>query len=336
MKRVLLTGASGAVGREVLMQLSQIPEEIEITVFDRKTKDTEAFYRKLNKKFNLIYGDISVKNDVCGVSKNKDVVIHLAAIIPPLADKKPELAEAVNIEGTRNLIECLENLSPDAFFIYSSSISVYGDRNSDPWIKTSDKLLPSDRDEYARTKIEAEKVITGSKLSWTIFRLTAIMGTDNHKPSPLMFHMPLDTCLEIATPGDTGRAFVNALQCLEELNGTIYNLGGGEKCRISYRDFLAGSFMAMGMGSLDFKNNVFAGRNFHCGYYADGDVLNDLLDFRRDTLDDYFKALEESISPARRIAVKMLSKIIKRNLAKKSEPLAALKTRNQTDIQHYF
>jgi len=336
MKRVLLTGASGAVGREVLMQLSQIPEEIEITVFDRKTKDTEAFYRKLNKKFNLIYGDISVKNDVCGVSKNKDVVIHLAAIIPPLADKKPELAEAVNIEGTRNLIECLENLSPDAFFIYSSSISVYGDRNSDPWIKTSDKLLPSDRDEYARTKIEAEKVITGSKLSWTIFRLTAIMGTDNHKPSPLMFHMPLDTCLEIATPGDTGRAFVNALQCLEELNGTIYNLGGGEKCRISYRDFLAGSFMAMGMGSLDFKNNVFAGRNFHCGYYADGDVLNDLLDFRRDTLNDYFKALKDSISPARRFAMKILSKIIKRNLEKQSEPLVALKTHNQTDIQHYF
>ena len=336
MIRTLLTGASGAVGREVLLQLLDLKDEVEITVFDKKTKATEAFYRKVNKKFNLIYGDISVKDDVCLACKSKDVVIHLAAIIPPLADKKPELAEAVNIEGTRNLIECLENLSPDAFFIYSSSISVYGDRNSDPWIKTGDKLLPSDRDEYARTKIEAEKIITGSKLKWTIFRLTAIMGTDNHKPSPLMFHMPLDTCLEIATPGDTGRAFVNALNHQENLKGMIYNLGGGEKCRISYRDFLAGSFRAMGLGSPDFKKNTFAGRNFHCGYYADGDVLNDLLDFRRDTLDDYFKALKESISPARRIAVKMLRKIIKRNLEKQSEPLAAVKTHNRTDIQHYF
>jgi len=336
MKRVLLTGASGAVGREVLLQLSQIPEEIEITVFDRRTKDTEAFYRKVNKKFNLIYGDISVKDDVCDACKNKDVVIHLAAIIPPLADKKPELAEAVNIEGTRNLIDCLEDHSPDAFFIYSSSISVYGDRNRDPWIKTGDKLLPSDRDEYARTKIEAEKIITGSKLSWTIFRLTAIMGTGNHKPSALMFHMPLDTCLEIATPGDTGRAFVQALRHMEELKGKIFNLGGGEKCRISYRDFLSGSFSAMGLGSLDFRSNTFAGRNFHCGYYADGEALNDILDFRRDTLDDYFKALKESISPARRIAVIMLRKIIKRNLEKQSEPLAAVRTKNQTDIRHYF
>jgi nucleoside-diphosphate-sugar epimerase len=336
MKSILLTGASGAVGREVLSQLCELQDEFEVTVFDIKTKKTRSFYKKIDPRVTIIYGDISIKDDICRACKGKDVIIHLAAIIPPLADKHPDLAESVNVNGTRNLIECIEEYSPGGFLIYSSSISVYGDRNSDPWIKTGDKLTPSDRDEYARTKIEAERLIINSKIRWTIFRLTAIMGTDNHKVSPLMFHMPLDSYLEIATPADTGRAFINALRHLIELKGNIYNLGGGEKCRISYKDFLSRSFKAMGLGSLDFQKNTFAGRNFHCGNYADGDLLEELLNFRRDTIEDYFIALKKSVSPFRRIAAIFFRKIIKLSLEKQSEPLAAIKTNNKTDIQHYF
>ncbi|MCU0461469.1 MAG: NAD(P)-dependent oxidoreductase [Bacteroidales bacterium] len=336
MNRILLTGASGAVGREVLLQLCESQDEFDITVFDLKTKGSESFYKKIKSKFNLIYGNISVKDEICAVCRNKDVIIHLAAIIPPLADKNPKLAEAVNIEGTRNLVECAEELSPDAFFIYSSSISVYGNRNKDPLIRTGDNLVPSERDEYAKTKIEAEKIITGSGLRWTIFRLTAIMGTDNHKVSPLMFHMPLDTNMEIATPEDTGRAFINALRHTGKLRGNIYNLGGGEKCRISYRDFLSRSFKAMGLGSPDFHSNAFASKNFHCGYYADGDILEELLHFRKDTIDDYFIVLRKSISPAGKLFTSIFRKIIKKHLERQSEPLAAIRKNNTIDIQHYF
>lgn len=336
MMKILLTGASGTVGKEVLRQLSDYPEEIEITVFDKAFSGSGDFYKKAGRYFKIIYGDISQEKDICEACHDKDVIIHLAAIIPPLADKQPHLAEAVNIKGTRNLVRCLEEHSPDAFIIYSSSISVYGDRIADPWIKTTDRLIPSDRDEYARTKIEAEKVIVNSKLKWTIFRLTAIMGTNNHKPSPLMFHMPLNTPMEIATPEDTGRAFVNALKHLDTLKHNTYNLSGGEKCRIIYSDFLSRSFEIFGLGSPDFKENAFAGKNFHCGYYEDGDVLNDILDFRRDSIDDYFAGLKKSIAPGKKIATSVLRKIIKYNLERQSEPLIAVKTGNQADIRHYF
>jgi nucleoside-diphosphate-sugar epimerase len=336
MTKVLLTGASGTVGKEVLLQLSEFPDEIEITVFDRKFRGSRNFYKKLPGNFNLVFGDISEKTNLREVCADKDVIIHLAAIIPPLADKFPRLAEDVNITGTRNLIECTEEFSPKAFFIYSSSISVYGDRLVNPWIKTKDKLIASDRDEYARTKIEAEKIIINSKLNWTIFRLTAIMGTNNHKPSPLMFHMPLDTPLEIATPRDTGRAFVKALKHSDILNKNIYNLSGGEKCRISYSDFLSRSFEIFGLGPPDFQKNTFAGKNFHCGYYEDGDVLNEILDFRRDSIEDYFSTLKKSIPPFKRIVTSIFRKIIKFNLEKHSEPLIAIKTNNKADIQHYF
>jgi nucleoside-diphosphate-sugar epimerase len=336
MKKILLTGASGTVGKEVLKQLCETPDRFELTVFDKKSKNTKSFYKKFRNNINLIFGNISEKNDLHEACKNKDVVIHLAAIIPPLADKYPKLAEAVNIKGTKNLIEYTEEFSPSAFFLYSSSISVYGDRNNNPWIKISDPLIPSDRDEYARTKIEAEKIVAGSNLNWSIFRLTAIMGINNHKPSALMFHMPLDSQLEIATPEDTGRAFVNALEHTDDINKKIFNLSGGEKCRILYRDFLSRSFDIFGLGKPDFKISSFAGKNFHCGNYEDGYILNDILDFRRESIDDYFNKIEESISPARKILTSFLSKIIKHNLQKKSEPLAAIKSSNKKDIEHYF
>lgn len=90
-KSVLLTGASGTVGYEVLKQLSEQAYRYNITVFDKKTGHS---YKKLKPFFNkveIVWGDLTNINDVEKVCRNKDFVIHLAAIIPPLADKKPDL-----------------------------------------------------------------------------------------------------------------------------------------------------------------------------------------------------------------------------------------------------
>jgi len=336
MTKVLITGASGTVGREVLMQFSEFADEYDITVFDKESAAARNFYKKSGRNCKIIFGNISEKKDVCKACADKDVIIHLAAVIPPRADKFPDLAADVNITGTRNIVECIEELSPKAFLIYSSSISVYGDRLINPWIKTSDNLIASDRDEYAKTKIEAERIIINSKIKWTIFRLTAIMGTNNHKASPLMFHMPLETPMEIATPQDTGRAFVKALRHLDILNKNIYNLSGGEKCRIIYSDFMSRSFEIFGLGHVTFQKNCFARKNFHCGYYEDGDALNEILDFRHDSIEDYFTNLKMSVSPAKKIATKLFRNIIKLNLERQSEPLIAIKTDNKADIDHYF
>lgn len=336
MLRILLTGASGTVGKEVLKQLCEAREEHRITVFDRETRFAKSFLGSYKNRCRIVYGDLRERSSVSGVCSNQDIVFHLAAIIPPLADKNPDLARSVNVDGTANLVSCIEELSPDAFFLYSSSISVYGDRNSNPRIKTSDPLTPSDRDEYARTKIAAESIVTSSRLRWSIFRLTAIMGVNNHKISGLMFHMPLDSCMEIATPADTGRAFINALKHTDKLNGKIYNLAGGEKCRIIYRDFLSRSFKIAGLGELNFRENSFAERNFHCGYYEDGDILNDILDFRRETIEDYFRIMGENTPIYRKMFTALFRGLIKQNIQKKSEPLAAMKFKNTPDIEHYF
>lgn len=332
--KVLLTGASGTVGYEILKQLYQQKDIFEITVFDLDNRKTRKMFSNFKNEIKIEYGDIASNEDIANVCADKDFVIHIAAIIPPLADDKPELAYRVNTIGTMNLVRNLERLSPNVFFLYSSSISVYGDRLKNPNIYINDPILPSLGDEYAKTKIAAEEIITTSKLNWSIFRLTAIMG--GHKISKLMFHMPLATSMEICSPADTGRAFVNALSNKNKISGKLFNLGGGESCRCTYQEFLLRSFKIFGLGNLDFPDNSFAEHNFHCGFYQDGDQLEKLLKFRQDSLESYFKHEESKVSSLQRTVTKFIKGIVKNRLVKQSEPLEALRDSNQDLINRFF
>jgi len=330
---ILLTGASGTVGIEVLRQLVLL-DEVKLTVFDKKTSRATKLFAPFKDRINILYGDLCNEVDLKLIPDNIDVAIHLAAIIPPLADEKPDLAYKVNVLGTKGIIELLEKKSPNAFLLYSSSISVYGDRVSNPYITVNDALQPSDGDVYARTKIEVEEMIQNSKLDWSIFRLTAIMK--NHKISKLMFHMPLNTMLEICTPKDAAKAFVEAINKREVLSKRIFNLGGGTECCITYEKFLQKSFMLFGLGTLNFPPNTFAMRNFHCGILKDGDVLESLLHFRHDTLDTYFADTKRSVPFFTKLSCTLFRIFIKRVLSNQSEPLHAFKTKDKQLLLHFF
>ncbi len=333
--QILLTGGSGTVGREVLKLLSQ-QSNIHLTAFDIKTRKTQKAYKPYLDKVSVVYGDLSKQEEVEAVCKGMDCVIHLAAIIPPLADEKPDLAYQVNVVGTQNLLNALAAHSPDAFFLYASSVAIYGDRLAQPMIYKSDPLLPSEGDEYAKTKIQAEQWVTASQLDWSIFRLSAIMGIGNHKVSGLMFHMPLDSPMEIASPADTARAFVHAIPKRELLSKQIFNLGGGEKCRIIYHDFLSRNFELFGLGAADFPAHAFAEKNFHCGYFADGDQLEEIVSFRKDTMESYFKQIKASISPLRRFMTSLFKSFIKKYLLKQSEPYKAYQENDRELKARFF
>jgi nucleoside-diphosphate-sugar epimerase len=333
LQNILLTGASGTVGIEVLQLLIE-RDTFHVIVFDKKTIRSTRLFAPYKNRVNIIYGDICNERDIMRIPENIDTVIHLAAIIPPLAEENPLLTYNVNVNGTKGLLNGLEKKSPNAFFLYSSSVSVYGDRVSNPYITINDPINPSDRDLYGRSKIEAEDLIKNSKLNWSVFRLAAIMK--NHKISKLMFHMPLETQLEICSPKDTAKAFVEAISCEDVLKGKVFNLGGGEKCRITYELFLQKSFNLFGLGKLNFPVNTFAQRNFHCGILNDGDELENILHFRLDTLDSYFEDTKKSISFGTKFLSTLFRTIIKRSLVKKSEPLNAVITNNKELLNHFF
>ena len=332
-KKILVTGASGTIGIEVLRSLVE-QDNFKVIIFDKKTRHSTKLFSPIKNKAEIIYGDLCNENDIRKIPGNIDVVIHLGAIIPPKADENPELTYRINVTGTKAIIEELEQNSPNAFFLYSSSISVYGDRVLYPDITINDALNPSEGDSYGESKIKAEEIIKNSKLDWSIFRLAAIMK--NHKISKLMFHMPLNTQLEICTPKDTARAFVHAIYKREVLKKRIFNLGGGENCRITYEMFLEKSFRLFGLGKINFPLHTFAQRNFHCGLLKDGNILESILHFRNDTLESYFKETQHSISFITKIMGTLFRVFIKKILMNQSEPLRALKTNDKELISRFF
>lgn len=333
--RVLLTGASGTIGREALDLLCQ-NSDFEVTVFDIKTKLSQKVFKSYAERITIKYGNICNIADVEDVCKEIDFAIHLAAVIPPLADEYPELSYRINVLGTQNLISALEKHSKDAFFLYTSSVSIYGDRVINNMITVDDSTQPSEGDTYGETKVKAEKIVRESSLNWTIFRLSAIIGVDNHKISQLMFDMPLCTSMEITSPRDTGRALANAVTKSELLNKRIFNLGGGEKCRVSYNDFLSRAFDIFGLGKLNFPKKAFADKNFHCGYYADGDDLEEILHFREDCVESLFEKMKRYTKPVNVFFARLLRGGIKRYLLGKSRPYHAFKKMDKKMSLHYF
>lgn len=332
-KTVLVTGAAGSVGFETVKTLAA-HDQYHVIACDLDTRKNRKKLRTITPPVTIALADITDSSSMNKITRNIDAVIHLAAVIPPLADKKPELAAKVNIGGTKTLIDACRSKRKEITFLYSSSISVYGDRIDSPWIRTTDPLLPSEGDYYAETKIQAEQLVQNSGLNWTIFRFTAIMNP-GMKADPLMFHMPLNTRLEVLSEKDTATAMVKALAC-EKVRKRIFNLGGGNSCRTDFKTYLNQVFTIIGLGKNLLPPAAFAQRNFHCGYYADSDELENILRFRSESLNDFFERIHKKTGPVNRFFNRICKPAIKNYLLRHSEPLKARSNTSSKLFSRFF
>jgi nucleoside-diphosphate-sugar epimerase len=311
---VLLTGAFGNVGLSTLKEL--LSKGYNVRVFEVYNKKNRKLAKKFKNRIEIIWGDLRNEEDVNRAVQNQEVIIHLAAIIPPLADANPSLAESVNIGGTKNLLDAIKNQIHRPKLIFTSSVAVYGDRRYDPLIKITDALAPSKGDYYAITKITAEKLIRESGVEFVIFRLTYITSINKLNMDPLMFHMPLDTSIEICDTKDVGIALVNAVEC-DEVWAETFNLAGGKQCRITYREYLNDMMEIFGLGRNFLPEEGFAEKDFHCGF-MDTAKSQSLLQYQNHTLDDYYKEVRRKIGPKKHF-VPAIRWMIRIKLLKRSE-----------------
>ncbi len=294
--KILLTGAFGNVGLSTLKEL--LKRNHDIRVFDIRNKRNNKLANQYKKDIEIVWGDLRIYNQVEKAVTDRDIVIHVAAIIPPLADKKPKFAEAVNVGGTANIIEAIKNQPKKPKLIFTSSVAVYGDRLENPLINTEDQLNPNPDDEYAKQKIKCEELIKNSNLDWVIFRLTYIVSLNKLQMDPLMFEMPLDTSIEICDTNDVGLALANAVEN-DDIWGEIMHIAGGERCRISYREYLFEMLDIFGIGHEFLPEEAFRrDRGFHCGFMST-DKSQTFLNYQRYTLDDYFNAVRKKVSFSR-------------------------------------
>ncbi|XEO77026.1 hypothetical protein WKT22_02055 [Candidatus Lokiarchaeum ossiferum] len=296
--KILLTGAFGNVGLSTLDEL--LSRGYYVSVFELDTPKNRKLAHHYGDQIDMIWGDLREFTQVEKAVRDVDIILHVGAIIPPLADKFPELAEAVNVGGTKNILQAMAQQPIPPKIVYTSSISVYGDRRQNPLIKTEDPLKPSKHDLYGQQKLKAERLVRHSGLSWCVFRLTYITSMDKLDLDPLMFEMPLETCIEIADTKDVGLALANAVES-EDIWGEILNIAGGQACRTTFGEYLIKMLDLFGLGYDRFPANAFSNEEFHCGF-MDTQKSQELLHFQRQTLNDYYKEVAKKAKPTRWLA----------------------------------
>jgi nucleoside-diphosphate-sugar epimerase len=308
--KVLVTGAFGNIGTNVVRVLLQRGHHV--ACFDLRTQENEKTAAQLGSQIQCYWGDITDPATLEPAVAGVDVVVHLAAILPPLSERKPDLANRVNVGGTRALVGIMAGMNPSPRILFTSSISVFGDTSNLPPPRTvDDPLQPSDT--YSHTKVECEEIIHDSGLDAIIFRLTAVPPINTSKMDPMMFEIPLDTRMEYVNPGDVARAIANGIEC-DEAWGRTFLIGGGKECQMYYRDFLGGILRAVGIGPL--PEAAFGKASFYTDW-LDTTESQALLKYQQVTYQDWQKELVKSMG-AKVIFAKLFRPLIRRSLLKTS------------------
>lgn len=310
--KILLTGATGNVGGHVLPLLLERGHEVRCLVFDSKSE--RKIVSAWRRKPEVVWGDIQDERAVESAIREVDAVIHLAAIIPPMTDQKPKLAYGVNVIGTRNLVEAAGRRAQRVKFIFTSTYDVYGN-TQDQTPPRAVTLPVNPQEEYARHKVEAERIIQNTNVDWCIFRLASAIPVEmSTKYQSMLFDVPLDDRLEYIHPADAALALCNAVEHAE-VWGRIMHLGGGPRCQLRERDVVQGAFEAIGIGALPEK--YFNTEHYYTDW-LDTQESQRLLQYQRHTFDDHLAGLKKSLGWQIH-AIRFLRPIIRYSLLRQSK-----------------
>ena len=288
MKKVLVTGAGGTVGLQVIRFLLS-EGKYEITALELKNKNVYKRLKPFRKRINIVFGDVNDDTIVDALVKDHDIVIHLAGVLPTLANIREDLCREVDYEGTKTIVDAIKDYNPDCFLLYASSTSVYGIQEDYENITLKSKNNIDDYDYYSKYKLECEKYIKDNLKHYSIFRLAYILGDPGRES--LIYNVPLSNHLELLSSEDAGYAFACAIDFLKEINKKTFNVSGGEKFRTTYREYLLKIFKNYGLSFKYLSTWLLAEKNYRGGYYTDGDELDDILHFRSKNLDVYYNTL---------------------------------------------
>lgn len=303
MKKILITGAAGTIGLLLIKNLLA-EGKYEITVLDLKNKNSVSKLKRYRKRINVVYGDILNRNMVEPLIKESDIVIHLASCLPPLAEMKKGLSDIIEFKGTENLVRAINYYNPSCHIIYASSTSLY----SNLVASTSDKILKDEEDYYNLAKKKTEDLIIKKCQNYTIIRTPLVLG--DLCIDPMIYNIKKDSLIEFITKEDAALAFNNAVDKLKQLNNTIINIGGGEKCQIVFSELLKKINSIHGITLNMILTRMFIPKNYRSPILADSSVSNKLLKYQRDSLSTYIQ--KQSVRSRKRKINKFIYKLVAR------------------------
>ena len=168
-KRILITGATGFIGR-YLTQMA-INQGYEVYILARKSSNLEVLDRD---KIKVCFGGLLDQNLGEVLPENLSAVIHLAGEI---RSPNQEGFDRVNNLGTQNLIQSLLKTNSNFRFVFISSIAATGPKNGTGLKKDSD--LDEPVSSYGLSKLKAEASVKEFIEDWVIVRPPLVYGEED-------------------------------------------------------------------------------------------------------------------------------------------------------------
>ena len=150
MRRILITGALGQIGTELIMYLRKLYGNDNVIASNRSKHGEDIIFE--SGPFELLnVNDAKNLADICkkyGVNQ----IVHLAAILSANAEKNPQAAYDINMNGTFNVLEVAREMGIAVFT--PSSIAAFG--AGTPADNTPQDTIQRPSTMYGVTKVAGE------------------------------------------------------------------------------------------------------------------------------------------------------------------------------------
>ena len=232
--KVLVTGGAGYIGTSLVPAL--LNKEYKVTILDNLMYNQNVFLEYyIDPNFTFEYGDIRDEVKVKELTKNSDVVIHLASIVgAPACKKNPILAKEVNVDGTKNIVDALSN---NQILLFASTGSVYGKIEG----MCDEDWKPNPLSLYGSTKLDGEKMAL-EKTNSVAFRFATAYGLSPRLrldllPNDFVLNAIRNKYLVIYDKKfrrtfihvtDIVRSYLHMIEKIDEVKGNAYNIGSEE------------------------------------------------------------------------------------------------------------
>ena len=282
MSNVLVTGGAGSMGRLVSENL--INHGHQVNIFDLPQANYESFDSSKTKIFKGNLNDSSIEESIVGM----DTVIHLAAILPPTANINPELAEKVNVEGTRNLLSCIEKIDPNIHMIFSSSVSIYGKNLDNSTINIENPPNPDDH--YAKTKYDSEVLVKQSNINHTILRISGVSIPVFQEPPTEWPFLP-DQKIEFIHRDDVVSSICNSVNN-HDAHGQMFNISGGKSWQITGEKYVKDYFEIL---EVEMENAIYQKEEGHFSWY-ESSKSNNILQYQNNNYQNYLAQIKQDLN----------------------------------------
>ncbi len=214
--RITVTGASGVIGRGVVLRLLSAGHDV--TGLARRQPESWP------SEATFVRGDIRDATTVARAVAGAEVVVHCSWAANPAALHSSD--REINIGGTRNVLDAMAHTGTRRI-VFASSAHVYGRGTA---ASEDEPLQPISS--YGLDKASAEELVSACGAEWVTIRAAAILGrgVDNWVRRALAsaFFPDSNRSLQVVHSDDTHRLFVRAAVDQDVGSGAVNLAAPGE------------------------------------------------------------------------------------------------------------